>query len=88
MFTYFALPISYVYTVFYTILQYHSQCRSDIARPYIYILLIPFLYLDLYVLGSCCGIVRYYLLDVTALSELETQAFRYTRNNLIIIIMI
>ena len=30
----------------------------------------------------CYEIVRYYLLDITALSELETQAFRYTRNNI------
>ena len=38
--------------------------------------------LDLCVLGSCCEIVRYYLLDITALSELEAQAFRYTRINI------
>ena len=48
---------------------------------YIYLyILIPFLYLDLCVLGICCGIVRHYLLDIAALLELEAQAFRYTRN--------
>ena len=82
MFTYFALPISYVYTLFYTILLHVSLWRSDIARPYIYIFLIPFLYLDLFVLGICCEIDRYYLLDIAALSELEAQAFRYTPNNI------
>ena len=46
------------------------------------IFLIPVLYLDVFVLGICCEIVRYYLLEVAALSELETQAFRYTRNNM------
>ena len=71
MFTYFALLISYVYTVFYPILLYLSLCRSDIARPIIYIFLIPFLYFRLCV-----------LLDITALLELEAQVFRYTRNNI------
>ena len=56
--------------------------RSVIAHPYIYMyilyVLIPSLYLDLCVLGSCCGIVRCYLLDIATLSELEAQAFRYT----------
>ena len=33
------------------------------------------------VLGSC-EIVRYDLLDIAALSELEAQAFRYTRNDI------
>ena len=40
-----------------------------------------FIYLDLCVLGICYEIVRYHLLDITALSELEPQAFRYTHNN-------
>ena len=48
-----------VYTVFYSILLYISLCRSDIARPYIYIFLIQFHYLDLCVLGICCTVVRY-----------------------------
>jgi hypothetical protein len=30
----------------------------------------------------CCEIVRSYLLHITALLELEAQAFRYTRNNI------
>jgi hypothetical protein len=46
-------------------------CRSVIAHPYIYMyILIPFLYLDVCVLGSCCGIVRlhfgYYCIDNAA----------------------
>jgi hypothetical protein len=41
-----------------------------------------FKYLDVCVLGICCEMVRYYLLDITALSELETQAFLYTHNNI------
>ena len=48
----------------------------------IHIFVIPFLYLDLWALGSCCEIVRYDLLDIAALSELEAQAFRYTCNNI------
>ena len=68
--------------ILYSMLSTESVCRSDIAHPYIYIFLIPFLYLDLCVLGICCEIVRYYFLDIASLSELEAQAFRYTRNNI------
>ena len=39
-------------------------------------------YLDVCVLSICCEIVRYYLLDISALSELDRQAFRYTRDNI------
>ena len=53
--------------------------RSSIYLNVIYSYSIP---LDLCVLGSCCEIVRYYMLDITALSELEAQAFRYTRINI------
>ena len=34
----------------YSILLYLSLCRSDVARPYIWIFLIPFLYLDVCIL--------------------------------------
>jgi hypothetical protein len=61
MFTYFALLISYVYTVFYPILLHLSLCHSDIAHTNIYLFLIPFLYFRLCV-----------LLDITVLLELET----------------
>ena len=81
MFVYLALPI-YVNTVFYDILLYLSLCRSDIASPYIYIFLILFLYLDVWVLSIYCEIVRYYMLDIAALSELEAQAFHHNRNNI------
>ena len=69
--------------ILYSILLYLSLCRSDIAPRCIYIFLITLLYLDLCVLGIRCETFRYYLLDITALSELETQAFRYTRNNIV-----
>ena len=53
---------------------------------YLYVhILISSRYLDLCILGSCCGIVDYLLdnlLDIAALSELEAQAFRYTHNNI------
>ena len=71
MFTYFALLISYVYTVFYSILLYFSLCRSDIARPNSYIFLIPFLYFRC----VCIVYIVVKLLDITALLELEIQAF-------------
>jgi hypothetical protein len=48
-------------------------CRSVIAHPYIYVYtLIPFLYLYLFVLGSCVELLDY-MLDIAALSELEAQ---------------
>jgi hypothetical protein len=43
MFTWLSLLISYVYTAFYTLLLYLSLCRSNIARPYLHMFLIPFL---------------------------------------------
>ena len=85
MFTYLALLTSYVYTLFYTI-----YCMLAYAAPSLIIHILIYSYsipldsipLDLCVLGICCVIVRYYLLDTAALSELEVQAFRYTRNNI------
>ena len=69
--------------ILYSILLYLSPCHSDVARPYIYIFLIPFLYLDLCVLDICCEIVRLltYLLDIAALSETRRTSIRYTHNN-------
>jgi hypothetical protein len=55
-------------------------CRSAIAHPYTYMYQFSYIALDLCVLGSCWGLLDY-LLDITALSELEAQAFRYTRIN-------
>jgi hypothetical protein len=80
MFTYLALLTSYVYTLFYTI-----YCMLAYAAPSLIIHILIYSYsipLDLCVLGICCVIVRYYLSDTAALSELEVQAFRYTRNNI------
>ena len=53
-------------------------CRSAIAHPYIYMYIFSFTALDLCVLGSCWELLDY-LLDITALLELEAQAFRDTR---------
>ena len=71
MFTYLAFLVSYVYTVFYTIYCILPLPLGHCSSIYLYVyILIPFLYLDLGVLGSCCGIVRLPV-DITALSELE-----------------
>ena len=82
MFTYFALLISYVYNVLYSIVLCVGLCQSDIARPGIYIFLIPFLYFRF--VCVVCIVLKW--LDITcyiaALSELETQAFHYTCNNI------
>ena len=75
MFTYLALLISYVYTAFYTIYCILACAAQHCSSIYLYLyILIPFLYLDMCVLDICWGIVRYYLLDIAALSELEAQA--------------
>ena len=83
MFTYLILLISHVYTVFYNIystLPMPLGHRSSVYL-YVHILIHP---LDSCVLGCCWGIVELldYLLDNTVLSELEAQAFGYTRNNI------
>ena len=61
--------------ILYSILLYFSQCHSDIARFNIYIFLNSIILLLDCV--YCCE-----LLDTTALLELGTQAFRYTRSNI------
>ena len=45
-------------------------CRSAIAHSYTYMYIFSFTPLDLCVLGSCWGLLDY-LLDITALSELD-----------------
>ena len=61
MFTYLALLISYVSTVFYTIYCILSMSLCYCSSIYLYVyILIPFLYLDLCVLGSC-GIIRWHV---------------------------
>ena len=67
--------------ILYSILLCLGLCRS-IACPNIYIFLIPLFFFDVCVLGSRCEIVNYYLVDIAALSELEAQAFLYTRINI------
>ena len=80
MFAYLTLLIWHVYTVFYTIyctLPMPLGHRSSIYL-YVHILIHPFLW----VLGSCWELLDY-LLDITALLELEAQAFAsYTCNNI------
>ena len=79
MFTYPTLLISYVCTVLYAIYCILACATlSLLIHIFIYSYSIPFLI----PLGICCGIVRYYLLDIAALSELEARVFRYTRNNI------
>ena len=78
MFIFPTLLISYVYTVLYTIYCILPMPFCAITHSYIfmYIFFIP---LHLCVSGSSCGIVRLdYSLVITALSELDGQAFRYT----------
>jgi hypothetical protein len=92
MFTYFALLISYIlYSIlFYCILVYALlisyilysilfYCILVYAAPTLLIQILMFL---IPILWICVWCVYCYLLDITALLELETQAFRYTRNNI------
>jgi hypothetical protein len=65
----------------YSIVRYVSLCRCDIARSDIDVLSFhPFCSIWVYCVGSW-DMVRSYLLDMTGLLELLTQAFPYTRNN-------
>jgi hypothetical protein len=79
MFTYPTLLISYVYTVLYTI---YCLCRWAIAHPYI--LLCTYSYSFLYTCVYKVVVVKLlvYLLDITAWSELEAEAFHYTHINI------
>ena len=85
MFTYLTLLISYVYSVFYTIyciLPMPLGHRSSIYCIYIYMCVhipIPSLYICVY--KVVVMELFDYLLDITALLELEAQAFRNTRIN-------
>ena len=72
-FIYPTLLISYVYTVLYTILPMPFGHRSFIYL-YVHILIHSFKVVVVKLLD--------YLLDITAWSELEAQAFRYTRINI------
>ena len=56
-------------------------CRTAIAHPYIYMYIF---YSSLYICVYKVIVVNLldYLLDITALSELEAQAFRYTHINI------
>ena len=71
MFTYLTLLISHVYTVFYTIYCILPMLLGHTLYIYLYV----------HILIPSHGIVNY-LLDITALPELEAQAFRYTRINI------
>ena len=83
IFTYPTLLISYVYTVLYTILLhlgYAVLYHHSFIYLYVHIL---YTFTLVCIKGSSCGIVRLdYSLVITALSELEAQAFRYTRINI------
>ena len=69
---------SHMYTL-YSILFYCILVYAALTLfAQIFICSIPLIWICVY----CCEIVRYYLLDVTTLLELETQAFRYTCSNI------
>ena len=79
MFTYPRLLISYVYCTLYHLLHL-AYAVEAIAHPYIY------MYIFLFIPYTCVYKVvdvklLDYLIDITARSELEAQAFRYTRIN-------
>ena len=68
-----------VYTIFYTIYcilpMPHGHCSS--ITLFVYILIHPFTIVYKVVVVNLLD----FLLDITALSELEPQAFRYTANH-------
>jgi hypothetical protein len=80
MFTYPTLLISYVYTILLPSTAF-CLCRTAIAHPYIYMYLLLFIPLHLCVQVFVVKLINY-LLDITALSELEAQAFRCTHINI------
>jgi hypothetical protein len=74
MSTFPTLPISYVYTVFYAI-------YGILPMPHGHRSSIYFMYIFLFIPLHLCVVVNL-LLNIAALSELEAQAFRYTRINI------
>jgi hypothetical protein len=79
MITYEMSNVGYVHTVFYTIYCILPMLHGHCASIYVYVH-IPSPY------NVCKKVVivnlLYYLLDITALSELEVQAFCDTRINI------
>ena len=74
--------ISFVYTALNTIYCILPMPLCTITHSYIFMYII-FIPLHLCVYGRSCGIVRLdYSLVITALSELEAQAFHYTGINI------
>jgi hypothetical protein len=73
MFTYPTLLISYVYTVLYHLLHLAYAARPSL----IHIFICTYSYSSLYICVYKVVVVNLldYLLDITALSELEAQAF-------------
>ena len=81
MFTYLTLLVSYVYTVFYTIYCILSMPLGHRSSIYLYVhILIPSLYICVY--KEVVVELLDYLLDITALSELEAQAFPCSHINI------
>ena len=77
--------ITHLIWIYYTL--YHLLHLAYVARPsLIHIFICTYSYsipLDLCVLGTVVVVeLLDYLLDITALSELEAQAFRYTHINI------
>ena len=83
MFTYPTLLISFVYNVLYKIYCILPVPFGHRSSIYLYVhilkLIIP---LHLCVYKVVVVKLLDYLLDITARSELEAQAFRYTRRNI------
>ena len=81
MFTYPTLLISYVYTVLYTIYCVLPMPFGYHSSIYLYV---HILIHSITLVCSKVVVVKLldYLLDINAWSELEAQAFRYTRINI------
>jgi hypothetical protein len=63
-------------------------CRSVLAQPYIYVyILIPFLHLDLCVLGSCCEIVRLHVRYCCTVGTRSTSILLHSQYQLITLCM-
>ena len=73
---------SHMYTLYSIPSTASYLCHSAIAYPYIYMYIFLFIPLHLCVYKVVVVKLLDYLLDITARSELEAQAFRYTRVNI------
>ena len=82
MFTYPTLLISYVYTVLYTIYCILPMPHGHRSSIYLYVHILIHSFTLVCVYKVVVVKLLDYLLDITAWSELEAQAFRNTRINI------